>query len=164
MWLECSFCFSRSCSSLGCNQFNYGVFHSDCAQAHLTLFDPMDCILPGSSVHGIFPVRILGWVAVCFSRGTWASCVSCIGRKSFYHCTIPLYHLGSLNFLATPHGMWDLNSQTRDWTGTCCTGGAVLTTGPLGKSPNYGITPLIRVPNYGITPLITLIRVISVVQ
>ena len=35
-----------------------------------TLCDPMECGLPGSSVHGIFQVRILEWVAVSFSRGS----------------------------------------------------------------------------------------------
>ena len=35
-----------------------------------TLCDPMDCILPGSSVHGIFQARVLGWVAISFSRGS----------------------------------------------------------------------------------------------
>ena len=32
-----------------------------------TLFNPMDCSLPGSSVHGIFPARVLEWVAIAFS-------------------------------------------------------------------------------------------------
>ena len=32
--------------------------------------DPMDCSLPGSSVHGILQERILEWVAISFSRGT----------------------------------------------------------------------------------------------
>ena len=32
--------------------------------------DPMDCILPGSSVHGILQARILKWVAIPFSRGS----------------------------------------------------------------------------------------------
>ena len=31
--------------------------------------DPMDCSLPGSSVRGIFPARILEWVAISSSRG-----------------------------------------------------------------------------------------------
>ena len=35
-----------------------------------TLCNPMDCSPPGSSVHGIFQVRILEWVAVSFSRGS----------------------------------------------------------------------------------------------
>ena len=33
-----------------------------------TLCDPMDCSLPGSSVHGISQARILEWVAISFSR------------------------------------------------------------------------------------------------
>ena len=37
-------------------------------QSCLTLCDPMDCSLPGSSVHGILQARILKWVAVPFSR------------------------------------------------------------------------------------------------
>ena len=48
-----------------------------------TLFDPMDCSPPGSSVHGIFQARILEWVAISFSRGfssprdqTWVSCIA----------------------------------------------------------------------------------------
>ena len=34
----------------------------------LTLGDPMDCNLPGSSVHGILQARTLEWVAMPFSR------------------------------------------------------------------------------------------------
>ena len=34
----------------------------------LFLCDPMDCSLPGSSVHRIFQARILEWVAIFFSR------------------------------------------------------------------------------------------------
>ena len=39
-------------------------------QSCRTLCDPMDCSLPGSSVHGIFHARILEWVAISFSRGS----------------------------------------------------------------------------------------------
>ena len=35
---------------------------SEVAQSCLTLRDPMDCSLPGSSVHGIFQARVLEWV------------------------------------------------------------------------------------------------------
>ena len=48
-----------------------------------TLYDPMDCSLPGSSVHGICQRRILEWVAIPFSRGSsqprdpsWVSCIA----------------------------------------------------------------------------------------
>ena len=39
------------------------------AQAYLTVCDPMDCSLPGSSVHGILQARIPEWVAIPFSPG-----------------------------------------------------------------------------------------------
>ena len=40
---------------------------SEVAQLCLTLSDPMDCSVPGSSAHGIFQARILEWVAIAFS-------------------------------------------------------------------------------------------------
>ena len=43
---------------------------SDVAHLCLTLCDPMDCSLPGSSVHGIFQARLLEWIAISFSRGS----------------------------------------------------------------------------------------------
>ena len=39
-------------------------------QPCLTLCDPMDYSLPGSSVHGISQARILEWVAISFSKGS----------------------------------------------------------------------------------------------
>ena len=41
---------------------------SEVAQSYLTLSDPMDCSLPGSSIHGIFQARVLEWVAIAFSE------------------------------------------------------------------------------------------------
>ena len=53
------------------------------AQSCPTLCNPMDCISPGSSVHGILQARVLEWVAIPFSRGssrsrdrTRASCIA----------------------------------------------------------------------------------------
>ena len=43
---------------------------SEVAQSCPTLCDPMDCSLPGSSVHGIFQARVLEWIAISFSRGS----------------------------------------------------------------------------------------------
>ena len=40
---------------------------SEVAQLCLTPSDPMDCGLPGSSVHGIFQARVLEWGAIAFS-------------------------------------------------------------------------------------------------
>ena len=41
---------------------------SEVAQSCLTLYDLMDCSLPGSSVHGIFQARVLEWDAIAFSK------------------------------------------------------------------------------------------------
>ena len=41
---------------------------SEVAQSCLTFCDPMDCNLPGPSVHGILQARILEWVAISFSN------------------------------------------------------------------------------------------------
>ena len=61
-----------------------------------TLCDPMDCSLPGSSVHGIFQAIILEWVAISFSRASSQprdqTHVSCsVGRRFYY-----LSHQGGL--------------------------------------------------------------------
>ena len=40
-------------------------------QLHMTLCNPMDLSLPGSPVHGILQVRILEWVAIPFSSGSF---------------------------------------------------------------------------------------------
>ena len=40
---------------------------SEVAQSYPTLRDPMDCSLPGSSIHGFFQARVLEWVAIAFS-------------------------------------------------------------------------------------------------
>ena len=41
---------------------------NEVAQSCRTPRDPMDCSLPGTSVHGIFQARVLEWVAIAFSR------------------------------------------------------------------------------------------------
>ena len=68
------------------------------AQSYLTPWDPMDYRPPGSSVHGIPQARILEWIAMSSSRGsfrprdrTQISCNSCFGRQ--IHS--PLSHVGS---------------------------------------------------------------------
>ena len=46
---------------------------SEVTQSCPTPSDPMDCSLPGSSVHGIFQARVLDWGAIAFSViiGDW---------------------------------------------------------------------------------------------
>ena len=64
-------------------------------QSCMTLCDPMDCSLPGSSVHEILQARTLEWVAMPFSRGSSQprdrTYVSCFTGRYFYH----LSHQGS---------------------------------------------------------------------
>ena len=50
----------------------FGIFyiHAQLLQLCLTHYDPMGCILSGSSVHGILQARILEWVVMPFSRGS----------------------------------------------------------------------------------------------
>ena len=65
-------------------------FHLTClgAQSCLILCEPIDCSPSGSSVYGIFQARILDWVVISSSRGSYQSrdqtCVSyisCMGRR-----------------------------------------------------------------------------------
>ena len=60
------------------------LYESEVAQSCLTLRDPMDGSLQSSSIHGISQARVLGWVAISFSRGSspprdWTR-VSCIAQ------------------------------------------------------------------------------------
>ena len=99
------------------------------AKSCLTFLWPMDCSLPGSSVHGISQARILEWVAISFSRGSswsrdqiWVYCLaggfftieptgkpstSCSGWSNCYFLNIfwvfPFWCLCSYDFHA-----WDV--------------------------------------------------------
>ena len=77
-----------------CKCISYSVCVCVYTQSCLTLCDPVDCSLPGSSVHGIFQARILEWVAISYSRGssqardqTPVCYVSCIARGFFTTAT-----------------------------------------------------------------------------
>ena len=68
-----------------------------CVQPCPTLYNPMDCSPPGSSVHEIFQARILKWVAIFSSRGSfrprdgnWVSVTPALQVDS-----LQLFHLGS---------------------------------------------------------------------
>ena len=84
------FCYVHATSVLYCAHLYVKCSlesESEVIQSCPNLCDPMDCSLPGSSLHGIFQARVLEWVAISFSRGssqtrdrTW---VSCIGGRRF---------------------------------------------------------------------------------
>ena len=69
---------------VGCHcllQYTKAKRESEVAQSCPTLIDPMDCSLPGSSVHGIFQARVLEWGAIAFSRNdAWEmpKCSNCL--------------------------------------------------------------------------------------
>ena len=56
---------SLSCAPVRYRKESYSLSH-----LCLTLCNPMDCSLPGSSVHGILQVKVLEWVAISFSKGS----------------------------------------------------------------------------------------------
>ena len=66
---------------------------SEVAQSCLTLSDPMDCSLPGSSVHGIFQARVLAWGAIAFSAKDYY-------LIPFYSTT---YHISDCNMVNCTH-------------------------------------------------------------
>ena len=76
-------------------------------QSYLTHCNPMDCSLPGPSVHGIIQARLLEWVAIFSTRGSsWPkgwTCVSCISRQILYHSAtkeVPPFGLLNLKSVA----------------------------------------------------------------
>ena len=61
------------------------------AQLFLTLSDPMDCSLPGSSIHRIFQARVLEWDAIAFSYtmiklGLFQECKDSSGKNIGVGC------------------------------------------------------------------------------
>ena len=68
---------------------------SEVAQSCLTLSDPMDCSLPGSSTHGIFQARILEWGCHCLLRDailSFGKSVSFLNYHLLKHMTLRFYH------------------------------------------------------------------------
>ena len=63
---------------------------SEVTQSCPTLSDPMDCSLPGSSIHGIFQARVLEWVAMIVELKPW----------HFLHLAVWLIHIPYLDLLA----------------------------------------------------------------
>ena len=66
--LPCSWDSPGKNTGVGCHfLFQCMKVKSEVAQSCPTLSYPMDCSLPGSSIHGIFQARVLEWVAIAFS-------------------------------------------------------------------------------------------------
>ena len=107
-------------------------------QSCLTLGDPMDCNLPGSSVHGIFQARALEWVAVAFSIPQY----SCLKKKTLggkkYYSTILTWENSGWDGIGSEPGvktgvLWD--------TGVEACGDIVGSVGRGGFSISAGSSP-----------------------
>ena len=86
---------------------------SEVAQSCLTLSDPMDCSLPGSSVHGIFQARVLEWGAIAFSESpvgshlTGTHIVSCMSNR--------LLAQSHILYISLPHALLRLNLSNKSF-------------------------------------------------
>ena len=76
---------------------------SEVAQSCPTLSNPVDCSLPGSSVHGTFQARVLEWDAIAFSdqqQQFWPMSSSVVLAKLILIISLKPYFLGMMHFLA----------------------------------------------------------------
>ena len=77
---------SPPCSAIS---FDLWEKKSEVTQLCPALCDPIDCSLPGSSIHGIFQARVLEWAAISFSRGSsWPRDWTWVSRIAGRHFTI----------------------------------------------------------------------------
>ena len=63
---------------------------SEVTQLCLTLSDPMDCSLPGSSTHGIFQAIVLEWAAIVFSGEIYKASLKSVRQVLFWPLPVPL--------------------------------------------------------------------------
>ena len=89
---------------LHCRRILYQLsYQGNPTRSCLTLCNPIDCSLLGSSVHGISQAKILEWVAIPCSRGLSRprdqTLISCLGRQILYHLGSPysFFHLRVFN-------------------------------------------------------------------
>ena len=100
--------------------------HAKLLQECLTFCDPMNCILPGSSLRGILQARILEWVAMLSSRGSFLT-------QGSNPCLLHLLHwqVGSLPLVRLIQG-FPGGSDGKESTHN---------TGDLGLIPGLGRSP-----------------------
>ena len=80
---------------------------SEVAQLCPTLSDPMDCSLPGSSIHGIFQARVLEWGAIAFSDDKPRQCV----KKQRHHLTDKGPSSQGYSLFSSHVQMWKLDNK-----------------------------------------------------
>ena len=78
--------------------------------SRLTLCDPMDCSLPGSSVHGTLQARILGWFAMPSRGSSWLRDWTCVSYSPLHWQagSLPLAPFGKLIW---KHSHWEVRED-----------------------------------------------------
>ena len=80
---------------------------NEVAQSCLTLRDPTDCSLPGSSAHGIFQARVLEWVAIAFSENELCKILKEMRLPDHLTCLLRNLYAGQEETVRTGHGTTD---------------------------------------------------------
>ena len=97
---------------------------SEVAQSCPTLSDPMDCSLPGSSIHGIFQAKVLEWGAIAFSE------LKCECMLSHFSRVPPFVTLWTVAVQAP----LSKGFSRQEWSGLLCP--------PPGNLPDPGTEPI----------------------
>ena len=92
------------------------------AQSCPTLSDPMDCSLPGSSIHGIFQARVLEWVAIAFSDDKSRQHI----KKQRHHFADNGPYSQSYGFPCSHGQMWELDHKEGRVLKNLCLGTVML--------------------------------------
>ena len=113
------FLFSMSSSFMVTTSFFFKFFQTmvcicgqllSCVQLFVTSWTLACQLMEFSSVYGLFPARILDWIAFYYSRvSSWPrdwTCISYIGRQILYHCTTWVLNL---SFLL--NSTWDVSCK-----------------------------------------------------
>ena len=77
---------------------------SELTESCPTLSGPMDCSLPGSSVHGIFQTRVLEWVAIAFSPYMTAGKTIALTIRTFVGKVMSVFNMLSSSVIGEGNG------------------------------------------------------------
>ena len=101
-WFMC--CWSLAWRILSITLLACAVAAAKLLQSFPTLWDPMDCSLPGSSIHGIFQLRVLDWVIIAFSILVCE--MSAIVQYFEHSLALPFFGIGMQTDLFQSCGHW----------------------------------------------------------
>ena len=74
---------------------------------------PMNCSLPGSSIHGIFQARVLNWGAIAFSSNDhWVTIICLVSGTEL---SVIIYHTGCIIFLLVSASIMFTSKRLTSW-------------------------------------------------